>query len=659
LPTIPDPAGNIRHTGSCLQPVLLRGRADYIDGGTGELLHRYTTVYQPGGVLPIACKTRRASRCPPCAEVYRADTYQLIRAGLTGGKGIPATVADHPCVFVTLTAPSFGLVHARREKDGRVLACRPRRRGRTCPHGIRMSCTEKHARDDDRLGEPLCPDCYDYTGSVLFNVYASELWRRFSITLRRTLARQAGLTGKAFAAQVRVSYAKVAEYQRRGVVHFHTVIRLDGPAGPTTVPPAWTTPTLLTNAIDQAARAVNVTTPTAPEFPARTLAWGRELDIRPVTTVGEVTDAKVAAYVAKYATKAAECTGTLDRRITPADRLADLPVRDHARRHIAECLRLAKLPSSASCAWPRGHTCSGSAATSPPRAAPIPSPSARFAPPGPLTSADTPSPPACNQTSTPAPRSSSPTGTTPDGGTRSPTCWPPISHPSHRGEVRRAPAPADRPRSRRRTGHLPQQALRAASHRRHRLGPHRWISPHPPHRPGGLRLQAARRKDRRLMPDTHRKPRRNTPRLRDGVMKRGSTWSYVIRVKDPETGISKPRWVGGFATEQEAKAARDEARVNARQGQYIDRNSITVAAYLDQWLEAHAVEVKPKTLQDYRHLINRHVRPQVGDLRLQAITPARITKLYRDLAISGGPGRYGPVPPHRRVCPRCIAEGIS
>ena len=99
------------------------------------------------------------------------------------------------------------------------------------------------------------------------------------------------------------------------------------------------------------------------------------------------------------------------------------------------------------------------------------------------------------------------------------------------------------------------------------------------------------------MPATTRK---NTPRLRDGVMKRGTTWSYVIRVKDPETGISKPRWVGGFATEQDAKAARDQARVSARQGQYINRNSITVAAHLDQWLEAHAVEVKPKTLQDYR-----------------------------------------------------------
>jgi hypothetical protein len=30
----------------------------------------------------------------------------------------------------------------------------------------------------------------------------------------------------------------------------------------------------------------------------------------------------------------------------------------------------------------------------------------------------------------------------------------------------------------------------------------------------------------------HQKPRKSTPKLRDGVMKRGNTWSYVIRVKD-------------------------------------------------------------------------------------------------------------------------------
>ena len=78
-------------------------------------------------------------------------------------------------------------------------------------------------------------------------------------------------------------------------------------------------------------------------------------------------------------------------------------------------------------------------------------------------------------------------------------------------------------------------------------------------------------------PGRRKGKRKNATKLRDGVMKRGSTWSYVIRVKDPETGVSRPRWVGGFATEEAAKAARDEARVKARQGEYIDRNSRSTA----------------------------------------------------------------------------------
>jgi hypothetical protein len=40
-------------------------------------------------VLLKACGTRRESRCPSCAATYRADAYQLLAAGLKGGKGVP------------------------------------------------------------------------------------------------------------------------------------------------------------------------------------------------------------------------------------------------------------------------------------------------------------------------------------------------------------------------------------------------------------------------------------------------------------------------------------------------------------------------------------------------------------------------------------------
>ena len=133
-----------------------------------------------------------------------------------------------------------------------------------------------------------------------------------------------------------------------------------------------------------------------------------------------------------------------------------------------------------------------------------------------------------------------------------------------------------------------------------------------------------------------KKPRKSTPKLRDGVMKRGNTWSYVIRVNDPETGTSKPKWVGGFATEEEAKAARDEGRVKARRGEYMDRNRVTVAAYLDDCIDSHAMEIKPRTLLDYRACIRLYVTRRIGHLPIQAVRPSTITKLYRDLLTSGG-----------------------
>ncbi|MDQ2755535.1 MAG: tyrosine-type recombinase/integrase [Actinomycetota bacterium] len=123
--------------------------------------------------------------------------------------------------------------------------------------------------------------------------------------------------------------------------------------------------------------------------------------------------------------------------------------------------------------------------------------------------------------------------------------------------------------------------------------------------------------------------------LKDGVIRRGKSWSYVIRVTDA-SGASRPRWVGGFPSEDAAKAARDAARVAARRGEFVDRSAITVEAYLSQWLSGHSLEVKPKTLEDYRSLIARYVVPRIGRVKLQAVRPSTLTGLYQTLLAEGG-----------------------
>ncbi|MYV89514.1 replication initiator, partial [Streptomyces sp. SID1034] len=184
---------------------------------------------------------------------------------------------------------------------------------------------------------------YDYAGAVLWNNHASELWRYFTIYLRREIAARAGRTQKEAREQSRLSFGKVAEYQKRGAIHFHAVIRFDGPEGPDTPPPHWATVALLTDAIHAAAARVRVDLPASGDHPARAFCWGDRLDVQQIKAFGdgsEITEQAVASYVAKYATKAAETTGTVDRRIGNKEALVLLGVPDHPRRLIEACMDL-------------------------------------------------------------------------------------------------------------------------------------------------------------------------------------------------------------------------------------------------------------------------------------------------------------------------------
>lgn len=369
----------IHRTGGCSDPIHLTGWTIAKDKTSGEILHRYSTADEPGARLRIACGNRRASRCPACAWTYAGDTYHLIRAGLAGDdrREIPATVREHPRVFATLTAPSFGPVHNR-------------------PASGRCRCGTHHPDDDAELGTALDPAAYDYAAAVLFNNYAGQLWQRFTTRLRREIAASAGLTQRELTEEARISYGKVAEFQKRGAIHFHAVIRIDGPVGPSSPPPYWASTELLERSIRSAVAHsyTLVRVPPADDQPARTLRWGTQLDVRPIKAFGDgsdVTEQAVASYVAKYATKAAETAGATDaavhcrkcRGTGLSDRyhrpdsalsrctrcqgtglgedLARLPVSEHARRLMEACAALQPLyPDRALTRWAhmlgfRGH----------------------------------------------------------------------------------------------------------------------------------------------------------------------------------------------------------------------------------------------------------------------------------------------------------------
>jgi hypothetical protein len=316
--------GQVARVGACAHPLHLRGFTRVRNRVSGAVEREFSSADAPGGVVLVRCGNRRAAICPSCAYVYQGDVYHLVRAGLEGGKGIPGSVAGHPRVFATLTAPGFGAVHSLRGgtgkggADGSGRPCHPRRTG-VCAHGRATGCLVRHGDGDLLVGTPLCADCYDYPGAVIWQASVGTLWRRFVTYLPRFLATVTGRSRKDVAATVRFSFVKIVEYQRRGLVHVHAVIRADGITTDDSEDdgeqsgvigaPDWVTAEVLGHAVVAAAEAVRVRVGGGPAG-SWVLGWGPELDVHDITALGKGQSAsKVAAYVAKYATKSTEVTG--------------------------------------------------------------------------------------------------------------------------------------------------------------------------------------------------------------------------------------------------------------------------------------------------------------------------------------------------------------
>lgn len=151
----------------------------------------------------VRCQSRVRSSCPSCAELYRGDWAAIARSGVFDGDA-----ARFRFYLLTLTAPSFGSVHrVPRSESSRVKRC---------------GCGVTHdLRDAGLRGVPLNPATYDYAGQVAWNRDAGVLWDR---TRRRVRDRWDS-----------VEFFLVREWQDRGVLHLHVLVRIDRVESPVAV----------------------------------------------------------------------------------------------------------------------------------------------------------------------------------------------------------------------------------------------------------------------------------------------------------------------------------------------------------------------------------------------------------------------------------------
>jgi hypothetical protein len=117
--------------------------------------------------------------------------------------------------------------------------------------------------------------------------------------------------------------------------------------------------------------------------------------------------------------------------------------------------------------------------------------------------------------------------------------------------------------------------------------------------------------------------------MRGHLKARGeNTWAIVLDVRDPQTGRRRRRWHSFKGTRREAETERSRLITELQKGTAAEPSRLTVAAFLEKWLEHIKPQVAPKTVERYAGLIHANIIPAIGAVRLSKLQPIAISGVY-------------------------------
>ena len=123
--------------------------------------------------------------------------------------------------------------------------------------------------------------------------------------------------------------------------------------------------------------------------------------------------------------------------------------------------------------------------------------------------------------------------------------------------------------------------------------------------------------------------------LRQKTVKGNTYWVGRFSVRDPLTGKLKQHSVCD-KDPTEAYNKLIQAQVEVNQGAYIEPSKMTVEQWLDIWLKTYLKSVRPYTVLSYTQHVNNHIKPALGEIRLDKLKPHMIQQFYNSLGIAHG-----------------------
>jgi integrase len=112
-------------------------------------------------------------------------------------------------------------------------------------------------------------------------------------------------------------------------------------------------------------------------------------------------------------------------------------------------------------------------------------------------------------------------------------------------------------------------------------------------------------------------------------------WCAAVTIGHDENGKRKRRVVYGDTRKQVAQKLRELSN-QAALGIVVEPERLTVGEYIDRWLEnVVGSRVRESTLRSYEDTFALHVRPVLGSIQLQKLSPLNVQQWQREREKSG------------------------
>ena len=118
--------------------------------------------------------------------------------------------------------------------------------------------------------------------------------------------------------------------------------------------------------------------------------------------------------------------------------------------------------------------------------------------------------------------------------------------------------------------------------------------------------------------------------MKGHIRKRGNNWAVVIELpRDSVSGKRKQKWIPVKGTKRDADRKLREVLHTMDNGAYVEPKKISLGEWLRQWLKDYvSIHTTMRTQESYRSIIERHLIPALGTIRLAELIPQHIQSYY-------------------------------